>query len=293
MKAFLFPGQGAQTVGMGADLYESVPACRQVFDQANEVLGFDLARLCFEGPEDELTLTSNAQPAILTVSVACLRLVEEHGWRADIAAGHSLGEYSALVCAGALTFPEALRLVRKRGQYMAEAKEGTMAAILGLAPAQVEEICRQASAVGVVIAANFNDPSQVVVSGEERAVDEACRLAREAGAKRALRLKVSGAFHSPLMREAGERLAQDLAQAAIADPQIPVVANVDAQEKRTAAEVREALLDQVTSSVRWQQSVERIMQAGGETFVLVGPGKALAGMIQRIAPEACVIACRT
>lgn len=288
MIAFVFPGQGAQTVGMGADLYQSAPAAREVFDQANQVLGFDLARLCFEGPADELTLTSNAQPAIVTVSVACLRALEQRGVRADVAAGHSVGEYSALVCAGALSLPEALCLVRKRGQYMAEAKAGTMAAVLGLPPDQVEHICVQASSAGVVVAANFNDPSQVVVSGEERAVAEACRLAKQAGAKRALRLKVSGAFHSPLMSEAGQKLAQDLAQADIRDPQIPVVANVDAQEKRTAEQVRQALVQQVTSSVRWQQSVERIMEGGGETCVEVGPGKALAGMIRRIAPEALV-----
>ncbi|MFQ6132447.1 MAG: ACP S-malonyltransferase [Armatimonadota bacterium] len=288
MIAFVFPGQGAQTVGMGADLYQSAPAAREVFDQANQVLGFDLARLCFEGPADELTLTSNAQPAIVTVSVACLRALEQRGVRADVAAGHSVGEYSALVCAGALSLPEALCLVRKRGQYMAEAKAGTMAAVLGLPPDQVEHICVQASSAGVVVAANFNDPSQVVVSGEERAVAEACRLAKQAGAKRALRLKVSGAFHSPLMSEAGQKLAQDLAQADIRDPQIPVVANADAQEKRTAEQVRQALVQQVTSSVRWQQSVERIMEGGGETCVEVGPGKALAGMIRRIAPEALV-----
>ena len=215
------------------------------------------------------------------------RALEANGAPAPgICAGHSLGEYSALVCAGALDFADAVRLVRKRGEFMAEAKDGTMAAILGLDGGAVAAVCEAASAVGVVGPANFNDPSQVVISGEQAAVEEACRLAREAGAKRALPIPVSGAFHSPLMREAGERLAVALAEAPIRDARIPVVANVDAAAKQSAGEIREALAAQVTSSVLWQQSVQRIADLGGETFVEVGPGKILAAMIRRILPQA-------
>ena len=290
MTAFVFPGQAAQKVGMGRDLHEAVPEARAVFEEANEALGFDVARLCFEGPQDELTATENAQPAILTCSVAALRALEASGVPAPgICAGHSLGEYSALVCAGALDFVEAVRLVRKRGEFMARATEGTMAAILGLDGEAAKAVCERASAFGIVVPANFNDPSQVVISGEQPAVDEACRLAKEAGATRAVPIAVSGAFHSPLMREAAERLAAELTQAPIRDARIPVVANMDAQPKRAADDLREALAGQVTSGVLWQQSVERIAALGGERFVEVGPGKILSGMIRRILPDARVL----
>lgn len=290
MIAFVFPGQAAQKVGMGTDLYESVPESRAVFDEANEALGFDVARLCFEGPQDELTLTQNAQPAILTCSIAALRALEAAGApEPDVCAGHSLGEYSALVCAGALDFADAVRLVRRRGELMAEAREGTMAAILGLDGETLRAVCERASSAGVVVLANFNDPSQVVISGEKVAVKEACRLAKEAGAKRAVPLPVSGAFHSPLMREAADALAAALGDAPIKDARIPVIANVDAEPKHRPDDIRKALADQVTSGVLWHQSVQRISALGGEVFVEVGPGKILAGMIHRIIPGADVL----
>ncbi len=286
MIAFVFPGQGAQAVGMGADLYEARDEARRVFDAADEALGFELSRLCFEGPAEELTETQNAQPAILACSVACLRAVEAHGIHADVAAGHSLGEYTALVCAGALSLEQAVRLVRRRGELMAQARAGAMAAILGLGAEAVTAVCEQAGAQGVLVPANFNDPGQVVVSGEPAAVTAACELAKQAGARRTVPLPVSGAFHSPLMNEAGERMAEELSRAEIGDPAIPVIANVDAEPKTAATGVRAALAAQVTSSVRWQQSIERIIAGGGEAFAELGPGRALSGMIRRISPEA-------
>lgn len=283
--AFVFPGQGAQYVGMGRDLAEQYPQFRRYFDEASEVLGFDLARLCFEGPEERLQETANTQPAILTVSVATLALLRERGLEPDVVAGLSLGEYTALVAAGVLEFRQAVDLVRRRGIYMQEAVplgEGTMAAILGLESQAVEEICRQARDVGWVEPANYNCPGQVVIAGHVAAVEKAVRLAQEAGAARAVILPVSAPFHCKLLAPAGERLARDLQAVPLAPARIPVVANVTADYVREPEAIRELLIRQVSSPVRWEESVRRMMADGVDTFVEVGPGRTLSGFVRRI-----------
>lgn len=288
MIGFVFPGQGSQAVGMGADLAAAFPVARSVFEEADEVLGWPLSRLMGEGPAEELTATENAQPALLTHSVAALRVLAELGVASQMVAGHSLGEWSACVAAGALAFPTALRLVRARGQFMAEAAQrhgGRMAAILGLEEAEVEAACAAAQEVGLVRIANLNAPGQVVVSGEEAAVDRACVLAQERGAKGAIRLKVSGPFHTPLMAEAQERLAEELAAAEVSDAKVPVVSNVDGQPRTSGAEIRQALIGQVTGTVRWRDCVQAMVADGVRQFAEVGPGAVLAGLLRRIAPD--------
>jgi len=301
--AFVFPGQGAQSVGMGRDLYATSAAAREIFELADATLGFALTRLCFEGPEDALTATENAQPALLTVSAALLAALAERtaegvngrrGERALVSsplrpftpsytAGHSLGEYSALVAAGALDFPTALQLVRRRGELMAEAREGSMAAIIGLDDVPLEQICREVSAEDApVVIANYNSPGQLVISGAGAAVERACALAKQRGAKRAMPLKVSAAFHSSLMRAAAEGLAVALAQAPIADARTPVISNVTAEPLTQAAAIRRELIAQVTSPVRWIASVQRMAADGVDTFVEIGPGSVLTGLIKRI-----------
>jgi [acyl-carrier-protein] S-malonyltransferase len=291
--AFIFPGQGSQAVGMGRDLYDSSPAARAVFDLADATLGLPLAQLCFEGPEEALTLTENAQPALLTMSVALLaalagglEAIRPFVARESAAvAGHSLGEYSALVAAGALDFATALRLVRRRGELMAAAREGGMAAILGLDEAALEQACRLASGAGdEVVIANYNAPGQLVISGAAAAVERASALAKELGAKRVVPLKVSAAFHSPLMRPAAEGLRPAIEQADVAEACVPVVANVTAAPLRQANELRAELIAQVTAPVRWIASVQYLAAAGADTFVEVGPGTVLAGLVKRIAP---------
>ncbi|MCK4545871.1 MAG: ACP S-malonyltransferase [Candidatus Eisenbacteria sp.] len=283
--AFLFPGQGAQHVGMGRDLYEGFEVCRSVFDRANEVLGTDLARLCFEGPGDELRKTVNAQPAIVTHSVAAWTLVTEEGIRAGLIAGHSVGEYSALVAAGVLRFEDAVRLVRRRGELMYEAgidHPGTMSAVVGLDEETVSRICEKASASGVVQVANLNSPEQIVVSGSVRGVEEAERLAREAGAKRVVRLEVSGAFHSPLMEDAGKGLREALGRVVFSNPRVPVVTNVDGRAVDDAESLRRALDLQLTSPVRWVSCMRTLIADGCESFVELGPGRVLSGLLRRI-----------
>jgi [acyl-carrier-protein] S-malonyltransferase len=284
--AFVFPGQGSQKVGMGRALAEAYPESGGAFEEADHALGFPLSRLCFEGPEDELRLTANTQPAILAASVAAYRVLEARGLRPDWVAGHSLGEYSALVAAQALTFADALRTVRRRGEYMQEAVpvgEGAMAAILALDLAKVEAACRQAANGQVVAPANINSPGQIVIAGHAAAVDRAVELCTAAGARRAMRLPVSAPFHCNLMTPAQERLAADLARLSFREPTCPLVSNVDAQVVRTGATCRDALVRQVSAPVRWQESVALMVQQGVDTIVEVGPGVVLAGLVRKIA----------
>jgi [acyl-carrier-protein] S-malonyltransferase len=283
--AFVFPGQGSQKVGMGRALYDALPESRAVFDEADGALGFPLSRLCFEGPEDQLQLTANTQPAILTVSVAAARALGARGVKPQWVAGHSLGEYSALVTAGVLSLRDAVVAVRRRGEYMQEAVpvgEGAMAAILALDLGAIEQACREAAQGQVVSPANINSPGQVVIAGHAAAVDRASELCKKAGAKRAIRLPVSAPFHCALMMPAQERLARDLAGLSFTAPAVPLVNNVDAAEVRTADAGRDGLVRQVSGTVRWQESVERLVREGVDAFVEVGPGTVLSGLIKKI-----------
>ena len=286
--AFVFPGQGSQTVGMCKAFYDQYPVAKRVFEEADEALGFSITKLCFEGPEDQLRLTFNTQPAILTASTACAAVLKEHGISCDVAAGHSLGEYSALVNAGAMAFADAVRVVRKRGQFMQEAVpvgEGSMAAVLGLDSDKIVEICRQTEAecVEAVQAVNFNCPGQVVIAGAVGAVNKAIDALKAAGAKRAVLLPVSAPFHSTLMQPASERLGEVLAGITISDAKFPVVANVTAQEVTSGEEIKKLLVKQAAMPVLWETSVHNMVAAGVDTFVEVGPGKVLTGFTKKIA----------
>jgi [acyl-carrier-protein] S-malonyltransferase len=288
MIAFVFPGQGSQKVGMGKALAAAFPICRETFEEADAALGQALSGLCFSGPEERLTLTENTQPAILAMSTAVARIVRSRGVAPSMAAGHSLGEYSAHVEAGTLSFADALRTVNRRGQYMQEAVpvgEGAMAAILGLDAAEVRAACEEAAAdlSGRVVApANLNAPGQVVISGHADAVARAGERARQRGAKRVIPLTVSAPFHCALMKPAEDRLAPHLRALGMKDPAIPVVANIDAQPKRTAAASVDALIRQVSGAVRWDDVVRRLIADGTTTFVELGPGAVLAGLIKKI-----------
>ncbi len=286
--AFVFPGQGSQTVGMCKAFYDEYAVAKRVFEEADEALGFSITKMCFEGPESDLRLTYNTQPAILTASTACAAVLKEKGISCDVAAGHSLGEYSALVNTGALAFADAVRIVRKRGQFMQEAVpvgEGSMAAVLGLESDKIVEICQavESEAGEAVQAVNFNCPGQVVIAGAVNAVNKAVEALKAAGAKRAVLLPVSAPFHSTLMKPASERLAEVLAPIEIKDITIPVVANVTAKEVTSGAEIKELLVKQAAMPVLWETSVRNMVADGVDTFVEVGPGKVLTGFTKKIA----------
>jgi [acyl-carrier-protein] S-malonyltransferase len=292
MIAFIFPGQGAQKVGMGKALADAHPICQQTFQEADAALGEPLSRIIFEGPEDQLTLTENTQPAILTVSIAAYRLLESRGIKPAFVAGHSLGEYSANVAAGTFSFADALRLVRRRGRFMQEAVpvgEGAMAAIIGLDADAVAQACTEAANGQVVVPANLNGGGQVVIAGARDAVARASEKAKTMGAKRAIPLPVSAPFHCALMQPAQDRLAPELRAVAAHDPRVPVIANVDAEPKRDRSAAVEALVRQVSAPVRWEAVVQRLASEGVTTYVEVGPGTALSGMVKRIHREAAVL----
>ena len=292
MIAFIFPGQGSQKVGMGQALADRFPICRETFDEADRALGEPLSRLCFEGPEAQLTLTENQQPAILAVSVAAYRLVASLGFEPAFVAGHSLGEYSANVAAGSLAFWDAVQIVRRRGRYMQEAVPvgtGAMSAVLGLEATLVAQACEEAAQGDVVSPANLNGGGQVVIAGSRDAVARAGERAVALGAKRVVPLPVSAPFHCALMKPAEERLAPELRSLPTAEPRVPIVANVDAEPKRTAVDAIEALVRQVSSPVRWEDVVRRLAREGVTKYIEIGPGNVLSGMVRRLHREATVV----
>ena len=287
--AFLFSGQGAQYVGMGKQIAEEYKASDAIFEQASEALGFDVKKMVFEGDEETLKITENTQPTILTTSIACLQPLLQRGIKPDVAAGLSLGEYSAHVAAGTMTFTDAVALVRKRGKFMQEAVpvgKGTMAAILGLEAEAVIECCKRASLEGIVEPANFNCPGQVVVAGEVKAVEKAVEIAKEMEAKRAMLLPVSAPFHCSMLKPAGEKLAEELENINLNDMQIPVVANVNAEYILDKTVVKDLLIRQVSSSVLFEASIRKMLENGVDTFVEIGPGKVLSGFVRKISRDA-------
>ncbi len=282
---FIFPGQGSQYVGMGKDLYHNFKQVKEIYSEANDILGFDLAKLSFEGPEDELRQTKNTQPALLLHSIAALRMLVLEGVYPIVAAGHSVGEYSAHVCAESITFADALSAVRLRGELMYESglkQPGTMAAIIGLENDKVDEICQKASERGICQPANYNGGGQIVISGEVEAVKYGMKLAKESGAMKVVQLRVSGAFHSELMKSACSGLTEKLKSIKISDAKIPVIANVNAKAVKSATEIRQTLIDQLGYSVRWEQSMHTLVEMGVEKVVELGSGKVLKGLMRRI-----------
>ncbi|OQW36937.1 MAG: malonyl CoA-acyl carrier protein transacylase [Nitrospira sp. SG-bin1] len=285
----VFPGQGSQLVGMGKSLYDAHPPLKALYDEASAVLGYDIAELCFTGPADRLNRTEFTQPALLVSSVAAFKLFEPIGIKPVAVAGHSLGEYSALVAAGGLSFRDAVELVQKRGRYMSEAVvtgTGLVAALLGLTAEAVKDVCHKASSVGVVAAANFNSPGQIVIAGDKAAVERAIELAKAQGCKKAIPLPVSVPVHTPLMQPAADRLAKDLAAVRWSDLSAPLVNNAEAKAISRAAEIQASLVRQLPSSVLWEDTVRTMGRMGVTTFVEIGPGTVLTGLIKRILPDA-------
>jgi len=283
--AFIFSGQGAQYVGMGKELYDSIPVCREVFDKADEALGFSISKICFEGPEEELGKTENTQPAILTMSIAAMKALEEEGIFPDYTAGLSLGEYSALVCSGAFDFEDAVKLIKKRGKFMQEAVPagaGAMAAIIGLKEEVLRDVLAKSAHAGLVEAANFNCPGQIVIAGETKAVETAIENAREAGALKAIMLNVSGPFHTSMMEPAAVKLEKELAAMTVKDMKIPVITNVTGEFVEDASLIKATLRKQVMSSVLWEKTINTMLEAGVDTFVEIGPGKALCGFVKKV-----------
>lgn len=283
--AFIFSGQGAQAIGMGKELCENFEVANSVFDEASKALDMDMKKLIWEGDEETLKITENTQPAILTMSIAALRVLEEKGVRADVVAGLSLGEYSAHVASGSISFTDAVKLVRKRGKYMQEEVplgKGAMAAILGMTEDEVLEVCKKASVYGICEAANFNCPGQIVVAGETEAVSKACEIAKEMGAKRAMPLPVSAPFHCSMLKGAGEKLESELQNVEFSDMKIPLMTNVTAEVVSDKSQIRDILKRQVSSGVKWQKIVENMLSSGVDTFIEIGPGKALSGFVKKI-----------
>ena len=285
----VFPGQGSQSVGMGKALCDAYPHLKQVYDEASTVLGYDVAVLCFEGPAEKLNLTEHTQPALLVSSIAALRALQPFEIKPVAVAGHSLGEYSALVAAGGLSYRDAVGIVQKRGRYMSEAVPagtGLVAALLGLGADAVREVCREAASAGVVQAANFNSPGQVVIAGEKTAVERAIEIAKTKGCKKAVPLPVSVPVHTPLMQQAADRLSKDLAAITWSDLQMPLINNAEAKQITKATDIQPSLVHQLPSSVLWEDSMKAMAAMGVKTFIEVGPGSVLTGLIKRIVPEA-------
>ena len=290
--AFIFPGQGAQYIGMGKELFENKEVCRNIFNIADEELNFKLSKLCFEGQEEELNITENTQPAILTTSIAVLMALKEHGIKCDVTAGLSLGEYSALVCSGAMDFKDAVKLVKKRGRFMQEAVPvgiGTMAAILGLEANLVEEACNEARTAGIVELANLNCPGQIVIAGEIAAVELACEKAKEKGAKRAMLLSVSAPFHTSMLKPAAEKLEIELEAIGLKDMTVPVMTNVTGDYVKNIDDIKATLKLQVMSSVLWETVIRNMIRDGVDTFVEIGPGKVLSGFVKKIDRKLTVV----